>query len=288
MTLGSLTEAARRLGVTQPAVSAALAKLERDVGFALFRRDGRRLVPTAEARLLYGEAVRLLADFRRLSEAAAGIAVGQAGTLTVATNPMPAMAWLPPAAAAFCRDRPQVRLRILTRSSSEVRDLAALSAFDLGLAEAPFTQTDLVLRRYSLERVVVLPQAHRLACEPVLTPQLLDGERLVATVKSNWSWTTIARAFEAAGAHCHVVAECEFLAVAIAMVAAGQGICFADSISAADASGRDLVIRPFAPTLTYDVGLLRPAHGTLTKLAEAFADVLHAHIFPHLVEHRDG
>ncbi len=74
----------------------------------------------------------MLADFRRLSEAAAGISVGQAGTLTVATNPMPAIAWLPPAAAAFCRDRPQVRLRILTRSSSEVRDLAALSAFDLG------------------------------------------------------------------------------------------------------------------------------------------------------------
>ena len=80
VSLGSVTEAARSLGVTQPAVSTAMGKLERDVGFVLFRRDGRRSLPTAEARLLYGEAVRVLADFRRLSEAAAGISAAQSGT----------------------------------------------------------------------------------------------------------------------------------------------------------------------------------------------------------------
>lgn len=45
-------------------------------------------------------------------------------------------------------------------------------------------------------------------------------------------------------------------------------------------------IRPFAPTLPYEVGLLRPAHGRLTRLAEAFAADLHAYISPHAIEVR--
>src|SRR6266568_3446078 len=91
----SVTEAARVLGVTQPAVSSALARLEKHVGFALFRREGRHLAPTAEALLLNEEAGRALAGFAQLEDAAAGISAGHRGTLTIASNPSPGIAWLP-------------------------------------------------------------------------------------------------------------------------------------------------------------------------------------------------
>ena len=282
VTLGSVTQAARRLGVTQPAVSAALAKLERSVGFDLFRREGRRLLPTPEAMLLHGKAFSVLSDFRGLTETAAAIAAGQAGTLTIASNPGPSIAWLPAIAAQFCRDRRGVRLRLLTRSSAEVRDLAVLSAFDLGIAEAPFTRAETLLRRYSFARVVALSSAHRLAAETEITPRMLDGEDMIATVNSSWSWSTVERAFEAAGARCHVVAECEFTAIAINMVAAGLGVCISDPLSVRDIP--DVVVRPFRPILPYDVGLLRPVHGRLTRLAEAFAADFHTHVTPYLIE----
>jgi DNA-binding transcriptional LysR family regulator len=280
---GSVTAAARFLGVSQPAVSGSLAKLEKSVGFALFRREGRRLVPTAEARLLHLEASRLLDGFERLDGSVGEISAGQRGTLTIATNPGPAISWLPAVVAAFHRERPLVRLRLLTRSSQEVRDLAAVSAFDLGLAEAPFANAEAVLRRYTLPRVAVLPRSHRLAGHEALTPALLDGEALVATVRSSWSWASIARAFDQAGAVCNVVAECEFTAIALNMVANGVGVCLADPISATG-GGPDLVRRPFLPAVPYEVGLLSPAHGGLTLLAQAFAAELHAHILPFLVE----
>jgi DNA-binding transcriptional LysR family regulator len=170
-----------------------------------------------------------------------------------------------------------VRLRLLTRSSQEVRELAAVSAFDLGLAEAPFANAENVLRRYSLPRVAVLPRTHRLAACDVLTPQLLDGEALVATNRSSWNWGHIARAFDLAGAICNVVAECELAAIALNMVAAGMGICLADPISAA-ASAPALVRRPFQPVVAYEVGLIGPAHSGLTILAQAFAEALDTHI----------
>ena len=288
ITLGSVTEAARHLGVTQPAVSTAMTKLERDVGFPLFRRDGRRLVPTAEARQLSSQAIRVLADFQQLTEAAAGISAARTGTLTIASNPSPAIAWLPKIAAAFCRDRPEVTLRMITRSSEDVRLLSASSTFDLGLAEAPFSRSETLLRRYSFARVVVLPPDHRLAAHAVLTPKLLDDEGLIATVSSSWNWATVARTFEAAGAQCRVVAECDFTVIALNMVAAGMGICLADPLSVAGAGKPGLVTRPFQPTLPYDVGLLRPSHGTMTRLAEAFAAEFHAAVSPHQIEHRNG
>ena len=164
-----------------------------------------------------------------------------------------------------------------------MRELAGLSAFDLGLAEAPFANGELVLRRYVIPRVVVLPRSHRLAGCAELTPQLLDGEDIVATVRSSWSWAGVARAFDQAGAVCRVVAECEFTPIALNMAAAGAGICFADPITAATI-GAGLVQRPFRPLTTYEIGLLSPAHGDVTILAKAFADALHAYITPYLVE----
>ena len=274
---GSVTAAARSLGVSQPAVSGSLAKLEKTVGFALFRREGRRLVPTAEARLLHAEASRVLDGFARLDASIGEISTGQRGTLTIATNPGPAISWLPSVAAAFRRERPQVMLRLLTRSSQEVRELAAMSAFDLGVAEAPFANAENVLRRYALPRVVVLPRNHTLAKWDVLTPQLLDGAAFVATVRSSWNWANLARAFDLVGAVCNVVAECEFTAIALNLVGAGMGVCLADPISAASV-GPQLVQRPFQPPVPYEVGLLGPNHGDLTTLAQAFAGALHAHI----------
>jgi DNA-binding transcriptional LysR family regulator len=111
---------------------------------------------------------------------------------------------------------------------------------------------------------------------------MLGGEAMIATVNSSWSWSTVERAFDSAGAQCNVVAECDFIAIAINMVAAGLGVCIADPLSVRELPG--LIVRPFRPTLPYDVGLLRPVHGRLTRLAEAFAADFHTHVAPYLVE----
>src|SRR5882757_6286451 len=54
----SVTAAAGAMGVTQPAVSTQIARLEETIGFALFERSGGRLKPTPEGLLFYAEATR--------------------------------------------------------------------------------------------------------------------------------------------------------------------------------------------------------------------------------------
>ncbi len=283
MERGSLTEAARSIGVTQPAVSAALARLERHLGFALFRREGRQVIPTAEALLLHGEAMRALAGVSQLDEAAAGISAAQRGHLTIASNPGPGIAWLPRIVAGFRADRPDVTVRFLTRSSREVRDLVAARAFDLGIAEPPFDRGDAVLRRYRFAAVAVLPAAHPLCAHEAITPCLLDGQDFVAMLPGHGTTPALARAFEGAGAQWRVVAECEFFATALGLAAHGAGVCVVDPISAAEAAGPAVAVRPFRPVIPYEVAVLRPARG-MSRLAEEFAAAVGRHVAPFLAK----
>ena len=160
MRRGSVTEAARILGVTQPVVSASLARLEKQLGFSLFVREGRHIAPTAEARLFGAEATRAMSGFEGLADVAASISAAARGSLTIATNPAPAISWLPPIVAGFQKARPDLRVRFISRSSKEVRELAGLDGFDVGLAEAPFIRQDNVVRRFRL-RMVAAGHAER-------------------------------------------------------------------------------------------------------------------------------
>lgn len=283
----SVTEAARSLGVSQPAVSAALGRLEKDVGFALFRREGRHIAPTPEALLLNEEAARALAGFAQLEDAAAGISAGRRGTLTIATNPTPGISWLPSVVSRFRRERPAVNVRLLTRSSDNVRSMVSARAFDLGLAEPPFDRSDTVLGRYRFRLQCVLPADHALAAHEEITPALLEGQDLIVTSQSRSSYGAVARAFQSSGALFQPVIECEFIAIAINLVIHGAGICLADPISIAENSqhfghGGGLAVRRFSPEIIYEVALLRPAIGDLSRLATEFAAALDDYLLPHI------
>ena len=67
----SMTAAAGAMGVTQPAVSTQIARLEETVGFPLFERANGRLKPTAEGVLFYAEASRVLGEVDRAAAKAA-------------------------------------------------------------------------------------------------------------------------------------------------------------------------------------------------------------------------
>jgi DNA-binding transcriptional LysR family regulator len=278
---GSVTQAARTLGVTQPAVSGGLARLEQQIGFALLRRDGRAVAPTAEGKLFYEEATRVLAGIAQLQEAATAIGAAQRGTLTVASNPNPGIAWLPTVVARFRDDRPEVSVRLLTRSSSEVRDLVQARVFDLGIAEPPFDRSDTLLRRYRFQLVATLPPTHPLAVHQTLTPRLLEDHAFIVTTQSRSSYTTVSRAFDAEGIRLKPMMSCEFFATALNLVVSGAGISLIEPISAtAAAAAHGLVLRTFTPAVFYEVGLLRPARGELSRLAAAFVAAFDTYVAP--------
>ncbi len=272
--LRSVTGAAGAMGVTQPAVSAQIARLEGEVGFSLFERVNGRLKPTAEGLLFYAEVSKTLSGFDRLAQAAEQIRTARSGRLVVASHPSAAISLLPGIVADFTRARPGVSVRLVTRSSDVISRLLPAESFDIAIAELPIDEADVSLTRFRMRCVAILPPGHTLTHHAVLTPALLAEYPLVMTSQARQTSLRVLEAFAAARVSWNTVAETEFFATACGLVAAGAGISIVDRLSASTFAHLGLVIRPFEPAIHYEIGVFRARNREPSVLAEAFHALL--------------
>jgi len=272
----SVTAAAQAMGITQPAVSGQIAKLEETVGFSLFERSGGRLKPTVEGMLFYAEASRVLGEVDRLASTTAQIREGHSGRLVIASHPAAAISLLPDLVASFVAERPGVSVRLISRHSDVVSQLLPSEGFDLGIAELPIDETDVQVVKYQMRCVVVLPPRHPLVSHKVLTPKLLSGQPMIAPARSPQMLTQVQGVFAAANAQINAVVEAEFFASCCALAASGTGWSLVDPLSARSFSSLGLIIRPFEPAVRYEIGVFRRRDREPSLLAAAFLDLLDA------------
>jgi DNA-binding transcriptional LysR family regulator len=270
----SMTAAAGAMGVTQPAVSTQIARLEETVGFPLFERANGRLKPTAEGVLFYAEASRVLGEVDRLQAATAQIREGQSGRLVIASHPSAAISLLPNLVAQFLEERPGVSVRLISRHSDVVSQLLPTESFDVGIAELPIDESQVEVRRYGMRCVAILPPRHALASRKLLTPQLLGSHPMVMPARSHQVPNRIRSAFSAAGTSINAVVEAEFFASLCGLVAAGTGWSIVDPLSARSFEHLGFVTRPFEPAITYEIGAFHRRDREPSVLATAFLDML--------------
>jgi DNA-binding transcriptional LysR family regulator len=270
----SVTAAAQAMGITQPAVSSQIAKLEETVGFSLFERSGGRLKPTPEGMLFYAEASRVLGEVDRLAATTVQIREGQSGRLVIASHPSAAISLLPSLVAEFLRERPGVSVRMISRHSDVVSQLLPSESFDIGIAELPLDETDVKVVKYQMRCVAILPPRHPLAARKVVTPKLLAEHPMVMPARSHQVPNRIFAAFAAAAAQLDIVAEAEFFASLCALVAAGTGWSIVDPLSAASFAHLGLVTRPLEPAVIYEFGAFHRRDREPSVLAAAFLQLL--------------
>ncbi len=134
---GTFTEAARRLHVSQPALSQALAELERRVGLPLFEPRGRLRVFTEagrEAARFASEVLGRAAEFRAWTQA---YQEGGTGTLTVGMIDAASLYALPDAVRRFREVYPGVHLRLVVDTSTELVERLRRYELDLAFVVAP-------------------------------------------------------------------------------------------------------------------------------------------------------
>ena len=161
---GSVRAAARRLTVTEPAVSAALAALAREVRAPLVERDGRglRLTPAGDAYAAYARRILGLHE-EALAAARAGADAGR-GLVRVAAVPTAGEHLLPTALASFLAAYPAVDLRLEVGTSERTWAMFAAHEADVMIGgRPPAHATDAVIRatRPNLLVVVAAPAVAR-------------------------------------------------------------------------------------------------------------------------------
>jgi DNA-binding transcriptional LysR family regulator len=265
----SATQTAVMLGVTQPAVSAQIGRLEEMIGFRLFDRSGGRLKPTNEGLSFYEDVAKALGNISHLDQVVENIRKGNLGRLVVASNPSAGISLLPSLIAEFLKDHSGVAVRLITRNSEVVRSLFPSQIYDVGLAELPIDYQGIKAVKYRLPCVAVLPSGHALAAHKVVTPKLLSGLPFFAISRERASHHLIAKAFADAGAEFNQVGEAELFASICAVVAAGTAVSVVDPWTA-DSFGPGVVVRPFEPVVPYEIAVFHSADRNPSMIAADF------------------
>ena len=142
----SFTKAAKRLGVTQSALSHAIRGLEEQVGVRLLAHATRSVAPTEAGEQLLAELRPALTGIRGALERIGGLRDTPRGRLRLLVPRLAAMTVLGPKLAQFARNYPDV---VLDVSTDEARlDLVA-GGFDAGVQHGEFIEQDMVAVRVS-------------------------------------------------------------------------------------------------------------------------------------------
>ncbi|MFC4013590.1 LysR family transcriptional regulator [Nonomuraea purpurea] len=207
----SFSKAAADLGMSQPAMSQAITRLERAAGVRLFERTARDVRLTAEGKALLPYAEQALESVRAFSAEAARLA-----------RPIIHLAYPPLVGALAAR----IARRLAGRSPAigvELRAAgrsAAARALEDGEVSAAILATPAPARFVTAARFhvtvdhVAVPVGHRLAARPRLTPDELGGQVLITPGSRPWAGLP---------GRPRLVADDDF-AAALDLVAAGAGL----------------------------------------------------------------
>ena len=164
----SFSQAAERLGVTQPAVSLQIRSLEKRLGRQLLDRSGRRVEPTEAGMRLYRGAQRLLAMEAQLVDELGTDEGELAGTLRIGASTGPAAIVVPLLLCEFQRGNPAVTVSLNVSDTQAVVELVAERELELGIVGAARRHRSVTFEPFFRDEVVLAcPPGHRFAGKTV-------------------------------------------------------------------------------------------------------------------------
>ena len=141
---GSLSAAAKALGLTQPTLGRQVSGLEEDLGLALFERVGRGLELTPAGRELLAHARTMGVAAERVSLVAAGQAQAIEGKLRITASDVYSAFHLPPVLARLREVAPKLEIEVV--ATNDIRDILRREA-DIAVRHVRPTEPDLIARK---------------------------------------------------------------------------------------------------------------------------------------------
>jgi DNA-binding transcriptional LysR family regulator len=177
----SFSQAAERLGVTQPAVSLQVRTLEKRLGTQLVDRSGRRVEPTESGTKLYRSAQRLLALEDEIEGELAGEQTGALdGTLEIGASTGPGGVVLAQLLCEFAQHHPQIHVALSVFDTQTVVERVAERTLELGVVGAAPRHRGVEYEPFLRDTVVLAcPPGHAFANQTVTLEQLKNEQLIV-------------------------------------------------------------------------------------------------------------
>jgi DNA-binding transcriptional LysR family regulator len=280
----SFSQAADRLGVTQPAVSLQIRSLEERLGQRLLDRSGRRVEPTEAGLRLYRGAQRLLALEQQLLEDVAGEADGELrGELAIGAATGPGATVVPVLLCEFQRENPEVRVELTISDTRSVIEAVAQRELELGVVGATPRHRSVAYEPFFQDEVVlVCPPDHRFAGKTIAINDL-RGEHLVVMQEGAGVRQVIEEELRKAGTRLRdldVRLELGLQESVKSAVEGGFGVTFISrsAVEAELAAGALATTRVRGLEPSRQISLVRASGRVATRVAEAFVTFAKARV----------
>ncbi len=270
----TFTAGARRVNVTQAAISMQIRQLEDEVGLPLFTRTPRRVIMTEAGEYLLDRARKILREHDTALAEIAELGGVEHGRLRIGSASAEfAMHQLPGILQKLREKFPNSELAVIAGTSQTLVDTIMHGGIDIAFVSLPVDNssitTDLL---FSDEIVAIAHPSHTLANEKYISAAALAGERLILGERGGNTRRMIDDFFHAANVRPHVVMELSRQEAINQMVESNLGVGTAGAKTIADEirEGRLISWLIEGAQINWELGLARLRGGYFSPIAKEF------------------
>ncbi|WP_119273058.1 LysR family transcriptional regulator [Taklimakanibacter deserti] len=252
---GSFLAAARKLGLTQPAVSLRIHQLEQALGLRLIERVGRRAQPTTAGATLLGYVKQIDATLDEALRALSRHSASVAGKVRLGTGATACIYLLPPVLRALKTRYPGIEIAVRTGNSGEILEALAANELDVAVVTLPAPGRSFEVKVMIEDEMVAAYPADAAPADR-LTPAFFARQPGILLYEpAGNSRLVIDRWFREAGELARPGMELGNIEAIKKMVGAGLGLSIIPEM-AVGPGDEGLAVRPLSPRLHRRIGMV--------------------------------
>ncbi|WP_417584235.1 LysR family transcriptional regulator [Nitrincola sp.] len=275
---GSITRAAERSYVSQPAVSKMLTNFEEEIGYKLFVRNNGKLIPTDEALYLHEEVYGILQGINHLQDSIKGAKNNKTGRLRICTIFGPSYQFLPELIAEYMNNNPGVDVSLHLSGCSAIRQGIASGQYQIGLVDKAQSSSKHDSVAFDLPCYCAVPKDHPAAQLEIIQPHDLVDLNWITLDSENATTKTLKRIYANSGLPFNRTLEVHTTIHGLSFVNLGMGATLVDILNYRYFHKvfqlPNVVIRPFSPSIVEPLEVLTSNLSPLSGIAKDFYDAL--------------
>jgi len=263
--LQSLTKAAKKLNLTQSAVSHAVSSLEAELGLSLLKRSKSGILPTTDGERVLPHIRQVLQSNETLIQEAAALRGVEIGTVKIGTFSSVSVHWLPLIIRDFHSQCPSIEIKLMDGNHPEMEKMLSDGTIDLGFITLPTRDTFHVVPLKKDRMMCMMPINHPLVCHTTIKLEQLTEEPFI--MPASGCSTDMQRIFSQNQFQPKIKYEIEGDQGIIAMVQNGLGLSILPEMAALQLSGM-VCCRPLEGEFYRTIGVAIPSYETASPAAK--------------------
>ncbi|BAM06502.1 LysR family transcriptional regulator [Leptospirillum ferrooxidans] len=265
--LGNFTEAGERLGISQSAVSHALASFEREIGIVLFNRDRRGIFPTEAGERILEHAREILLRVDRIREEAGSFSSLKTGKVRIGTLQSAAVRIIPGVIGVMRQKFPGIEISVFEGTDQEVQEWVDSDTIDFGILTTPCDSLE-IIPLFSDRMFGIVPENHPLASRQSLSFDQFASEPVIQCLGR--CGTLVTSGFSKAGISQGMkTIEARNISTVLDMVRSGAGSAILPGL-ALPKNRTGISVIPLEPSILRNIALAAQKFQSLSPAANVF------------------